>query len=174
MLNVFLREQGKRPIWNGRPSTNRGIPIQLYHPSFANFLRVIREDTGEIDLKPEDYSATHSLFHSFAMLYDDEAKRSAATSRFLDKAIGHMIPGMELPGMKPDGACRVLCGDLYALVALKESKNEIGTGGCDPSHQGSLGYRSYYAQEDVRPSLSFLINRPVFLSLTWIVDEADS
>ena len=60
------------------------------------------------------------------MLYDDEAKRTAATSRFMDKTIGCTIPGMELPGMKPDGACRVLCGDLYALVALQPNSKVCG------------------------------------------------
>ncbi|KAF8222687.1 hypothetical protein L208DRAFT_586157 [Tricholoma matsutake] len=78
-LNGFLHEQEKHPIWDGRPSMNRGIPIQLYHPLFANFLRVDHEDTGEIELNPEDYSATHSLFLHSAALYKEEAKCIEAT-----------------------------------------------------------------------------------------------
>ncbi len=102
-LNGLREEQGKRhPIWNGRPSMNRGIPIQLYHPSFAKFLRVVRDDTVGIDLKP---------------------------------------------GLR-----------VYALAAIKEDKNEIGTGGCDPSDQCALGFRLYYAREEVRPFLPFLIS----------------
>jgi hypothetical protein len=157
VLNGFLRGQEKCPIWNGRPSMNRGIPIQLYHPSFAKFLRVARTATGEIDLTPEDYSATHSLFHSSAMLYKDEAKRVEGTRVFLDKAIRRAIPALDVPGMKADGACQVFCGNLYALAAAKEDKNEIGTGGCDPSHQCALDFRLYYAKEEVRPFLPFFI-----------------
>ncbi|KAH9055212.1 hypothetical protein EDB87DRAFT_1580049 [Lactarius vividus] len=71
----FYTEQERRPIWNGRPSTNCGIPIQLYHRAFADFLRIARGDIVDIDLKPEVYSATHSLFHSSAAFYLNEASR---------------------------------------------------------------------------------------------------
>jgi hypothetical protein len=121
-LPGFIREQEKHPIWNGRPSMNRGIPIQLYHPSFAKFLRVAHEDTGEIELNPEDYSATHSLFHCSAAIYKDEHKRIEATKVFLDQAIRRAIPALELSCMRADGACQVLCGNLYALGALKEDR----------------------------------------------------
>jgi len=80
---------------------NRGIPIRLYHPSFARFIRNVREDTVEIDLKPEDYSATHSLLHSSAVLYQDEARRVEATRVFLEEAIGHQIPALDVLGMRP-------------------------------------------------------------------------
>ncbi|KAH9066533.1 hypothetical protein EDB87DRAFT_1586638 [Lactarius vividus] len=40
----FIGEQKRRPIWNGRPPTNCGIPIQLYHPSFAKIIRIARGD----------------------------------------------------------------------------------------------------------------------------------
>ncbi len=137
---------------------NRGVPIQLYHPSFAKFLRATREDTVEIDLKPGDYSATHSFIHSSAALYTDESRRVEATRVFLDMFLGRPIPGLDICGMRADGACRVFCGSLYALAALKEDKNEIGTGGCDPSHQCALDFRYYYAREEVRPFLPFLIS----------------
>jgi hypothetical protein len=51
ILNTFRNEQEKPPIWNGRPSTNRGIPIQLYHPSFGKFLRAVADDSVEIELE---------------------------------------------------------------------------------------------------------------------------
>jgi len=148
-LNGFIHEQEKHPIWNGRPSKNRGIPIQLYHPSFANFLRVAHEDTGEIELKPEDYSATHSLFYRSAAVYKEENNRIEETNVFLDRVIGRATPSLELSCMKIDGACRVLCGDYYVLAAQKEVKNEHGTGGCDASHQCCMGFRLYYAREEV-------------------------
>jgi hypothetical protein len=148
-------------MWNGRPSTHRGIPIQLYHPSFGNFLRAVRDDT--VHVKPEDYAATQSLFHSSAMLYEDEDSRSEEIRIFLDKAIHRQITHLRVPGMKADGACQVSCGNLYALAALEEEMNEIGTGGPDPSHQCGLDFRFYYARERVRPFFPFLVYPQLFI-----------
>ncbi|KAH9000159.1 hypothetical protein EDB92DRAFT_1939906 [Lactarius akahatsu] len=150
VFRPFLAEQTDRPIWNGRPSTNCGIPIQLYHPSFAKFLRISRGDAVEIDLKPKAYSATHSLFHSSAVLYTNKAQRIAGTSMYLGEAIGHRLPPLDVPWgehtMHFDGALR----EVGALVVLKEDKNEVGTGGCDPPHQCALGFRTYYIQKKTK------------------------
>ncbi|KAH9175907.1 hypothetical protein EDB89DRAFT_1847067 [Lactarius sanguifluus] len=40
--------------------------------------------------------------------------------------------------------------EVGALVVLKEDKNEVGTGGCDPSHQCALGFRTYYIQKKMK------------------------
>jgi hypothetical protein len=106
-----------------------------------------------MDLKPEDYAATHSLFHSSATLYPDEAHRTQAIRVFLNKAIHHHISSLEIPGMRADGACQVICGDLLASAALEEHKNEMGVGGCDATHQCGIGFRFYYASEGVCPFL---------------------
>ncbi|KAH9072282.1 hypothetical protein EDB83DRAFT_211792 [Lactarius deliciosus] len=52
--------------------------------------------------------------------------------------------------MRPDGALTQTCGSVRALVVVKEDTNEIGTGGCDPSHQCSMSYRSYYVQKKMK------------------------
>ncbi|KAI9439820.1 hypothetical protein H4582DRAFT_2075187 [Lactarius indigo] len=143
----FHAEQKRHPIWNGRPSVNSGIPIQLYHPAFANFLRISREGTVDIDVKPESYSATHSLFHAAADLHDNDAERVTATWTSLGLAIENPLPPLDHHGMHFNGAITEVCGGVPALVALKEDKNEIGTDGCDPSHQCAFGFRSYYASE---------------------------
>ncbi|KAI9456037.1 hypothetical protein BJY52DRAFT_1384109 [Lactarius psammicola] len=147
-LGRFLRLQERHPIWNGRPSTNRGIPIQLYHPSFAKFLRNIREDTIEVDLK---YSATHSLFYSSAMVYSNKAERVDSVKLFLEEAIGHEIFAQCVFDLRSNGACTVYCGGLRALAAETEFKNEIGTGGRDPSHHCATFFHSYYSREEMEP-----------------------
>ncbi|KAH9000157.1 hypothetical protein EDB92DRAFT_470325 [Lactarius akahatsu] len=77
------------------------------------------------------------------------------TKMFLEGAIRHPLSADQLSygrgSMRPDGALTQDCGSVRALVVLKEDKNEIGTGGCDPSHQCSMGYRSYYAQKKMKP-----------------------
>lgn len=62
---------------------------------------------------------------------------------------------LQLPGMRADGACQLPLEKygINALTALEEVKNEIGMGGCDQLHQCGIGYRFYYAREDVRPVL---------------------
>ncbi|KAH9046590.1 hypothetical protein EDB84DRAFT_1250076, partial [Lactarius hengduanensis] len=148
---------------NGRPSTNCGIPIQLYHPAFAKFLRISRGDAVEIDLKPEAYSATHSLFHSSAAQYTDEAQRVAGTSMFLGEAIGHQLPPLDFPKGEYTMHFNGALTEVGALVVLKADKNEVGTGRCDPSYQCASGFRTYYIQkrmESIRESCccpSFLI-----------------
>ncbi|KAH9159154.1 hypothetical protein EDB89DRAFT_1866142, partial [Lactarius sanguifluus] len=134
VLNAFIVEQETRPVWNGHPPVNHGIPVHLYHPSFARFLHVISDNTA-INLKPGDYKAAQSFIHTSAVLYMDEARHVEATVVFLDQFLGRPIPALDIRGMRADGACQVVCGGLHAVVALKEDKNEIGTGGCDPSHQ---------------------------------------
>jgi hypothetical protein len=145
---------------NGRPSKNCGIPIQLYHPSFGRFLRRAHQDTVEINLKPENYSATHSLFQSSAAIYRNEASRVKEVKEFLENAIGHKFHPLDTDvcGMNPDGIIQVSCGSLHALAAVQEDKNEIGMGRCDPSHQCALDFRLYYATEKVCPFLPFLVS----------------
>jgi hypothetical protein len=149
ILNTFRNEQAKRPIWNGRPSTNRGIPIQLYHPSFGKFLRAVGDDSVEIELEAEDYSAVHSLFHTSAILHSNEGERTQAVRVYLDKATHRQAGRIEVAGMKADGGCEVLCGNQYVLASVEEHKNDMGTGGCDPSHQGALDVRVYNSRPEV-------------------------
>ena len=153
MSHNFRHEQEKHPIWDGRHSVNYSIPVQLYHPAFAKLLSIAKGSTLEIKLNPEDYSTTQSLFHAAAQIYENEAERDEATTVFLDRIIGHGIPALTTssPVIRTNGTCKVECGNVYALTALKVDKKEIGTGGCDPSHQYTMGYRSYYVRNEVRP-----------------------
>ncbi|KAI9435242.1 hypothetical protein BJY52DRAFT_1197709 [Lactarius psammicola] len=88
-----------------------------------------------------------------AVVYDDETSRIEATRVFLEEAIGHPIPALDATGeqitLRFDGACTASCGNLSVMVALKEDKNEVGTGGCDPSHQCAMGFRSYYTRKEM-------------------------
>jgi hypothetical protein len=156
VLNAFRNEQETRPIWNGRPSGNRGIPIELYHRSFGRFLRAVTDESVEIELTAEDYSAVHSLFAKSAQLYGNEAGRTQAVRVCLDKVIRRQAGRIEVEGMRADGGCLVLCGNEYALGHLEEHKNDVGTGGCDPSHQGAFDIRVYNSRSEVRGFLVIL------------------
>lgn len=37
----------------------------------------------------------------------------------------------------------------YAAICIKEDKNEIGDGSCDPSTQAGLSYGQFWAQKEV-------------------------
>lgn len=127
------------------------------------------EDTGEIELKPENYSATHSLFLHSAALHKEEAKRMEATNVFLDRAIRRVIPSLELSCMRVDGACRVLCGNLYASAAHKEVKNEVGTGGA--THVTSVVWAIVYITRERMYANPAIPHRSSYL--TRFVDEAN-
>ena len=165
MSHKFRREQEKHPIWDGRHSVNHSIPIQLYHPAFAKLLSIAKGSSLEIRVNPEDYSTTQSLFHAATQIYENEAERVEATAVFLDRIISHGTPALTTssPVIRTNDACKVKCGNVYALTALKVDNNEIGTGGSDPSHQCTMGYRSYYVRNEVR-----LIHLNVFLSHTYL------
>ncbi|KAH9058919.1 hypothetical protein EDB83DRAFT_2520665 [Lactarius deliciosus] len=137
-------------------SMNYSIPIQLYHPSFAKFLRNIRGDTVDIDVKPKEHSATHSLFYFSAMSHQNEARRVEVTKMLLEDAIGHQISAVEIPvnesGMKADGACMIVnCGGGLSALAADNRVENVGTGGRDPLKRCTTFFRSYYARGGMRP-----------------------
>jgi hypothetical protein len=81
----------------------------------AKFLRSAREDTDEINLKPDDYSATYALFYAYSVLHT--AARVEAVDVFLEKAIGHQIETLNVFEMRADIAYQVSCGNIHTLVA---------------------------------------------------------
>ncbi|KAI9440407.1 hypothetical protein H4582DRAFT_2074199 [Lactarius indigo] len=71
-------------------------------------------------------------------------ERSLSPTRLLSTRKSEWLP------MHFDGAFTEVCRSVEALVVLKEGKNEVGTGGCDPSHECTVGFRSYYARKESR------------------------
>lgn len=54
-LPAFKHEQEVRPVMNGRPMENCGLPVHLFHPASSHFQRTLVDPN--IELTADDYSS---------------------------------------------------------------------------------------------------------------------
>lgn len=143
-LQAFGNEQEKRPVLNGRPLYNSGLPVGLFHPVFNSFHAATRsQEYFKADAKT--YSAVRALFGAFADIYTSKEERIAAIDRHLVPLLGSSFDIVVVQGFKSDGVIMQPCGFATAYLVIREFKNEIGTGHADPYNQASLSYRKYWA-----------------------------
>ncbi|KAF8600633.1 hypothetical protein BDV93DRAFT_419111, partial [Ceratobasidium sp. AG-I] len=147
---------------NGRPAHQAGLPIGFYHPVFNNFMKnLVSSDPIPVEL----YEQTRELFYVSQDTYPEENLRNAAIVEHLAPLLGESFQESTEIGVQPDHMITSRDGTCCGLV---ETKNEIGTGGCDPSIQASLSYSKYWGDstlDKVRiqsccPSLLFAIAGP--------------
>jgi hypothetical protein len=142
----FRVEQDKRPVLNGRPSRNFGLPIGLFHDIFntfeAEWTNQSLPNAGE-----GLYTTVKHLFKASADIYENASDRLRAIDPHLVDLLGFSFTVAEAPGVKSDGVLERRCGTSTAYLVIREVKNEIGTAQSDPYHQGSLAYRKYWAAQ---------------------------
>ena len=153
------------PIYDGRyiakrATDTRAPPIQLYHPTFAQFL----DDISNKDFEVPDIviRATARFMNCSSAIYETEDLRKRAFSADLTDAISTaMATIINLDKTWADGIVvtktPVGTGHQLAAVSIREDKNEIGEGGSDPSTQASLSYGRFWAQPDVCPANLYLL-----------------
>ncbi|KAK0464293.1 uncharacterized protein EV420DRAFT_1302561 [Desarmillaria tabescens] len=149
----------QRPIFDGRydvdhPQNTEGLPIALYHPVFSQF----RTEFANVDLPvPQDVSrATMKVVEVSSAIYTGSRKgdkrRRENLVPHLSAAIGHSLEHIvNIDGTEPDGT--IVHRPVHAegesvALSLSEIKDEIGTGGSDPSIQGGLSVRHFWAQKN--------------------------
>jgi hypothetical protein len=146
----LIDQQKKRPVLNGRPADLSGLPIQLYHPVFSAFDEFMQSS----DVLPDaaDYATAHTLLVQSAALYPKEEMREEVLLPLLRQALHKPLQRIvNANGTKSDFSYTVNCEKhLDALAFLGEQKNEIGTGGCDPSVQAGFSYRQFWTEDRVR------------------------
>jgi hypothetical protein len=86
-----------------------------------------------------------ALFGAFADIYTSKGDRIAAIDKHLVPLLGSSFDIVVVQGAKSDGVIMEPCGLSSAYLAIREVKNEIGTGHADPHNQASLSYRKYWA-----------------------------
>lgn len=150
-LPAFKHEQEVRPVMNGRPMENCGLPVHLFHPAFSHFQRTLVDPN--IELTADDYSRAYKYMRVSAALYETKALRYDAISTCLREAVCFgLIPVVNADGTKADGSILTLTLDNYpARAGIYELKNEIGTGSSDPTIQGSLSYRKTWVSRTLAP-----------------------
>ncbi|KAG6836950.1 hypothetical protein H0H93_000590, partial [Arthromyces matolae] len=141
-IPAFAIEQEKRPVLNGRPYENYGLPVGLFHPVFNTFHAEMR--TEPYYCNRESSRLVMELFRAFASIYKTEDERIAAIDHCLAKLLGKGFQIIVAEGAKSDGAVPLACGKSYGYPLILEVTNEVGSARVDPSVQACLSYRKYH------------------------------
>jgi hypothetical protein len=148
---AFKKEQQENHLLNGRPDgTREGLPVGLYSPVFDNFSAALKTEPDEFDLRNTIHRTISTLCTHAVDIYGTEEGRWNVIKPLLQVILGAPIEHKKTAtGAASDG---VICSQVagrQVFRAIFEIKNEIGTGGCDPSVQGAFSYRNYYSQRPV-------------------------
>ncbi|QRV96600.1 kinase domain protein [Ceratobasidium sp. AG-Ba] len=149
----FLEEQlrGAAPIYNGRPRSKQGLPLEIYHPVFHAFTQRIQSN----DIPDSDSLRAMEFFMSISQaVYACEAQRTLAVKNHLKSLLG-----VEAITVEPANSCtadgvimtksHVAIDDPSAYLLVMEVKNEVGTGDSDPSIQGAKSYARYWSDDNL-------------------------
>ncbi|QRV85642.1 WaaY domain-containing protein [Ceratobasidium sp. AG-Ba] len=148
-----LQETPDVAIMNGRPSKRNGLPIGLYHPVFDKFLsRLETTDLSSIPSRTRTKFLENlkNLLSASPAIYGKETGtngRDKTIRGHLSELLGFAMDSVDLNGAKPDG---VVSGSNGAVYMVIEVKNEIGTGGSDPTIQGAISYVKHWGAETKR------------------------
>ena len=95
---------------------------------------------------------THEYMSVSAALYRTKPLRREAILTCLIEAIHFgLISVTNADGTSADGSFVASTADNYlARLGFHELKNEVGSGGSDPTIQGSLSYRKTWISDNVR------------------------
>jgi hypothetical protein len=147
--------QHNSPIYDGRYDANKLVettapPIQLFHPAFGNFLDDLSSNSP---MPPEIEKATVDYMRAASAIYESEKIRKRALEPHLSRLLATALSTVtNADKTSPDGMVLItLAGKICEAVVtlLKEDKNEVGDGGCDPSTQAGLSVVRFWAQREV-------------------------
>ena len=138
---------------HGRPLSNHGLPIELYHPIFDEFRTTVHESTP---ITARDYELVTALCIRGAEIHETEDDRKDALYLVLEIIldVNFTRVGLRAAGRNSFGADKVISAVMQGRIgylAFIETKNEIGSGHCDPAIQASLSYRTHWVQPNVSP-----------------------
>ncbi|CUA77963.1 hypothetical protein RSOLAG22IIIB_12942 [Rhizoctonia solani] len=153
-------------IYNNRPQNADGLPIGLFHSVFDSFQR--RINSASFSPTPLQLSNTLPLLTVSQDLYKTEIGpnvRTEALKSLLSKLLDHHIRECSIPETKSGGVVQDSNGAYSMIVQVK---NEVGTGGCDPSIQAAIAFANYWSdhqphwlkQQCCCPSMTLSIRGP--------------
>jgi hypothetical protein len=162
--NIYAKmQESTHPIYDGRYADGHlrdtlTLPAMFYHSAFAQFL----DDIGDpkFDVPDHKIQASNDFITKSSFIYSSEDERRDAFLSHLNQAIGHTFLTLSNSDKtQPDGVVPLNPASLDVqsfrlvadaiLLALREDKNEIGMGGSDPSVQGVLSTRRFWALPQV-------------------------
>lgn len=141
-------------VYNSRPPSLIALPITVYSPVFARFMRLMATDDM---LTHEQLDIAKTFVEGVLPYYSTEGYRIAA-SQAMAMAVHPCIlthSSFTLSGQircTTDGAVRLgaRLGDLEPALVLSEVSNEIGEAASDPSAQAECAYVTIYSSKEVR------------------------
>ncbi|CAG8594656.1 7886_t:CDS:2 [Funneliformis mosseae] len=146
--STFFTTQINNPILNGRPLELTGPPISIYNRNFTQFLEDF--NNMELEVPHEILEWVMDIISASADRYLNEDGRMKKMREILSKKFGTIALTSYGKGCQCDGLLMAKVGLLDACIGIIEGKNEIGSGGTDPSLQGSIYYRDYWSQTVVK------------------------
>ncbi|KAG9098866.1 hypothetical protein FRC06_005890 [Ceratobasidium sp. 370] len=145
--NLVSIQAGKRPIHNGRPYTLTGRPIALYNQIFNEFKAAATRPPTTEYLDSTGTTIFEFIRHS-REIYQHEDARLKSLTPLLDFSLDFHLSQEIISRCIDD---RVVKRGEGGYLLVSEWKNEVGTGGCDPSVQAAFSYVRYWGQETMRP-----------------------
>ncbi|KAJ6468954.1 hypothetical protein DFH09DRAFT_955396 [Mycena vulgaris] len=145
-----------RAVFNGLPAELVGPPITIYHPVFSQFLADLTVDLASLGLN-EQILAEVDNFCMKSREFMVEDGRADVLGRSLQKLLSDAFARITLyiSGKKllPDRSqhTRLLkfARAPLAPVGFLEDKRGMGSGGCDPTHQGEKDYQLAVMDEEL-------------------------
>ncbi|KAK0199567.1 hypothetical protein DFS33DRAFT_1367992 [Desarmillaria ectypa] len=144
----------KLPIFDGRydvdnPQNTEGLPISLYNPVFSQFRTEFAKE--DLPVPKKVMLATVEVIDVSSAIYSGnrmgEKRRREALAPALSEAIGYSIERIvNSDNTDADGTILHRVNGNSVALLQSEIKDEIGTGGSDPSIQGGLSVRRFWAQ----------------------------
>ncbi|CAG8573083.1 12133_t:CDS:10, partial [Cetraspora pellucida] len=145
LFNNFIDYQTKnQQLFIHCPSECVGPPVQVYHNIFNQFLHDYHNE--ELEIEKKHYNWTLEFIHEMAEIYWSELKCQQVFNEKIHKLFDEELKVIYLD-------------DNYSNDGMK---NEIGTGGCDPTVQAEASYTKYYTQKKNGKMLQWC-NWPFFL-----------
>ncbi|KAH8835977.1 hypothetical protein DL96DRAFT_1520667 [Flagelloscypha sp. PMI_526] len=135
---------------NDNPRENTGVPIEIFHNSFAEF----QHDAEHVDLPSTKVMVNViDLFDKSSAIYENEAQRLAALRPCLESILGISLSRVENADLTKPHATNFIDvptnaeGSISRAVALIwEGKDEFGRGGSSPDVQAAQAVRRTWFQ----------------------------
>ncbi|KIY73275.1 hypothetical protein CYLTODRAFT_440083 [Cylindrobasidium torrendii FP15055 ss-10] len=149
--NYIAFQNGTTPITDGRygKSVNDpGIPVELFHPAFAEFRSVANDNTQQPPL--DLIELTLDFMRGVARISTDEASRQGFTRRMLAEIIS--VGVVQTVNSNKSSADHIVLNMTHGAAALAviEEKPELGHSG-EGSVQGSFSYLQHWSDVQQEP-----------------------
>ncbi|KAH9967790.1 hypothetical protein BGW80DRAFT_678631 [Lactifluus volemus] len=171
--NYKKHQGGDVPILDGRYDTfptSAAVPVEVFHPAFAHFLALARDDT----FQPQDdvVQLTADFIHSTSQIVATESPRQMTTRGMLSKLLGYpAIQTVQLNKSSADHMMPYSCrGEVLgtAALAIIEEKPELGTSG-DGSVQGSFSFIQHWNDQRDLTQACFCPSFIISVAGPWLV-----